>query len=84
MDPQQMWQDIVDVAVSIDIEDLDPGASIDPDALVKMVEQILDLNRWLQRGGSAPKGVYPTKDTEQDIRNMEDKNEYPWDRRNRR
>jgi len=84
MDPQQAWQDIVDTAASIDIEDMDPAASLDPDVLVKMVEQILELNQWLLRGGFPPKGAYLTKDTEQEIRNMEDRNEHPWDRRGKR
>jgi len=84
MDPQQAWQDIVDTAASIDIEDIDPFASLDADVLTKMVEQILELNQWLLRGGFAPRGAYPTKETEQEIRDMEDRNEYPWDRRGKR
>jgi hypothetical protein len=76
MDPQQMWQEIVDAVHGIDI---DGAAALDTDDLVKLAEQILALNQWLVRGGFPPKGVYPTAEIEQDIINQEIRNEHPWD-----
>jgi 3',5'-cyclic AMP phosphodiesterase CpdA len=77
MDPQQMWQEIVDAAHEIDIDDAD--FCLNADDLVKLVEQIRDLNQWMVRGGFPPKGVYPTQEVEQDVINQEIRNEHPWD-----
>lgn len=81
MDPQQLWQDIVDFTHDIDIEDIDPLAGVDPDDVVRMIENIRNLNEWLRKGGFAPRYAQPTKEVEAEIAAAEDKNEHPWDRR---